>query len=137
MRPSGAGRARGGYTLMELTAAIAVVGLAMTMLVALMVAARRTARLQSERRLAGALAQGALERLRGAAPGGLPGKAGKKQPLPPEAGRLRNARILASAAPWKGQKGLRRVKVTISWDSRAGQRRRLVREGLVSDARAR
>jgi len=128
---------RGGYTLAELAVAITVVTAALAMLIALLVVARRSAALQSERGVAAGLAQGTLERLRGSAPALLPGRKPAAQEPPPEARQLKNVKIAASSDPWKEEQGIRHVKVTVSWTSRTGAARRVSREALVSDARER
>jgi prepilin-type N-terminal cleavage/methylation domain-containing protein len=126
-----------GFTLVELLAAIVVIGVAVGMLVALMVSARRATRAGEERRLAAAAAQGTLERLRGARPDRLPGSGGAPQAVPPEARRLREVGISAAARPWKGDRGMKHVTVRVTWRSRTGGKRESVREALVSDARER
>jgi prepilin-type N-terminal cleavage/methylation domain-containing protein len=124
-----------GFTLLELIVALTVIAAGITMLVALMIVARRKTRLQCERQMASALAQGALERLRAVPHAALPGNKPAPQPLPPEAEELPSVKALASTSPWKPEKGLLRLKVVVTWDSRRGGRRQVAREGLISDAR--
>jgi prepilin-type N-terminal cleavage/methylation domain-containing protein len=135
---SGPNRARSrGFTLVELLAAIAVIGVAVSTLVVAVVSARRAARAGAERRLAAALAQGTLERLRGEPPAGLPGPGGAPQPLPAEAQELKGVSISAAARPWRGDAGLKHVTVTVTWGPRRGPVRKAVREALVADVRER
>jgi len=135
--PALAARRLRGYTLIELLVAMTVVAAGVTMLVAMLVIARRKARLQCQRQMAAALAQATFERLRGAPRAALPGKKPVAQPLPPEAAELSGASAVASATPWKAEKGVLRLRVTVTWNSRAAGRRRVTREGLLGDARAR
>jgi prepilin-type N-terminal cleavage/methylation domain-containing protein len=137
MKLPASSRPRAGFTLVEVVAVVAVLGAASGMLVAVMISARKTAALGAERQLAGALAQGALEGLRGAPPASLPGERPEARPLPAEGAALRDACLTATTSPWKGAPGVRQLTVTVTWDSRSGRRGRVVREALLSDARAR
>lgn len=128
---------RRGFTLVETVAAVAVISAALVMLTATVMSARRAGRAQAESALAWSLAAGAYERLRAAPPAELPGAEEKELPLPPAAARLKNARLAASCTQWGELPGLRRLRVAVSWKTRAGETRSAVCEGLVSDARAR
>ena len=127
---------KGGFTLVELVAAIAVAGAAMAMLIGLLAASRRASRGIAERELAAAIAQGGLERLRTAPPQKLT-RGAHALPLPPEAAALTGATLTATVAPWRDIAGLRHVRVVLRWRARQGFTRELVREGLVSDHRVR
>ena len=123
--------------LFELLAAVAVIGVAVAMLAAILVAARRAERLGAESASAFSAAQGAFERLRGAPPAELPGAQASRLPLPPETARLRGAALTASCADWPGQPGLRRLRVVLAWQPFPGSQRQVVCDGLISDARQR
>jgi len=130
-------RNRAGFTLLELMAALAVVAIAAAMLLGTTSLARRQVRGQEEAVLARALVRGAYERLRGAPLAELPGAEAKPLPAPPEAAGLAKARLAAACPDVPGERGLRRLRVEISWEPRAGAVRRAAFEGFVSDARER
>ena len=143
-RPPVAMRCERAFTVIEVTCAFTVIAVATGMVVGLLASSRGAARRTVEARLAASVAQGAYERLRSGAHDALPpGGEGVELPLPPEAERLDGARLVATSAPWAGTEGARAVKVELEWRPRrsggwkGAKRRRIVREGLVSDARAR
>jgi prepilin-type N-terminal cleavage/methylation domain-containing protein len=136
-RPLRARQRPRGFSLLELMAAMAVVAAGMAMLIALLAVTRRKTRLHAERRMARAVAQAAFERLRALPRGELPCSTPAVQPLPPEAAALADLRATASTSPWRGGQGIVHLRVTVTWKSRAGGPRRIVREGLLSDARER
>jgi len=133
-----------GFTLAEIMCAFVVISLATGMVVSLLSSSRDAARRTVETRLASSVAQGAYERLRSGAHDALPADGTVIElPLPQEAERLDGARLTATSRPWPDVSGARCVKVTLEWrPRRAGgqagtEPRRIMREGLVSDARAR
>lgn len=135
IRPST--RSRRGFTMMEITAAIVVLSVVMLLVIQLLAFSRAGARANMEARLASSIAQGAFERLRGTGPEGLAAQDGIEVALPPEASRLRGAKLTSSVRPWQGDAGLRHVRVVLGWRSARNVEREIVREGLVSDHRAR
>jgi len=133
-----------GFTLAEIICAFVVIAMATGMVASLLASSRDTARRTVETRLAASVAQGAYERLRSGPQDELPADGIVIElPLPPEAGRLASARLTATSDPWPEAPGARHLRVTFEWlPRRAGGRpgtepRRIAREGLVSDARAR
>lgn len=126
-----------GFTLMEITIALVVLSVVMALVIQLLAFSRAAARSTVETRLASSIAQGALERVRGMAPEELAYRDGIDIALPPEAARLRGARLAAEARPWRDGAGLRHVRVVLRWRSARNVEREIVREGLVSDNRAR
>lgn len=129
-------RLRRGFTLVEVVAAIVVAGVAMALLIGVMAASRTAADGIAERALAGSIAQGALEFLRSLEPDRL--TFGDRQvPLPPEAKPLAGARLTATVKPWPDERSLRWIRVALRWRPRRGPVREVIREGLVSDRRAR
>jgi len=143
-RPAAGEQGDRGFTLVEIMCAFVVVAMATGMVVSLLASSRDAARRTVETRLASSVAQGAYERLRSGPRDALPADGMVVElPPPPEAGRLDGARITATSRPWPDVPGARHLVVTLEWlPPRAGGRpgtetRRIVREGLVSDARAR
>ena len=128
---------RSGFTLMEITVALVVLSVVMALVIQLLAFSRAAARSTVETRLASSIAQGALERLRGMAPGELAYRDGIDVALPPEASRLRDVSLAATSRKWEVEKGLRHVRVVLRWRSARNVEREIVREGLVSDNRAR
>ncbi len=126
-----------GFTIIEVTAAMAVVAVVAAVVIQMMVSSHNAARATAQRRLASGIAQGALERLRSLPPDELVTGSAAKLDLPPEAAALHDASFTATVAPWRGEEGLRHVKVVLGWRSRRGVEREVVREGLASDERTR
>jgi len=143
-RPAAGRQSDRGFTLAEIMCAFVVVAMATGMVVSLLSSSRDAARRTVETRLASSVAQGAYERLRSGPHDALPADGTVIElPLPQEAARLEAARLTAISNPWPDAAGARHLVVTLEWlPRRAGGRpgtepRRIVREGLVSDARAR
>ncbi|MHC5057453.1 MAG: type II secretion system F family protein [Planctomycetota bacterium] len=133
-----------GPLIQSAACAFAVIAVATGMVVSLLASSRDAARRTVETRLAASVAQGAYERLRSGAHSAPPPEGAVIElPLPPEAERLDGARLTATSRPWRDIKGAHHIEVTFEWrprrsGGRAGAKtRRIVREGLVSDARAR
>lgn len=126
-----------GFTLVEIAAAIAVLSVVMVLVIQLLAFSRAAARSNIEMRLASSVAQGAYERLRGMSAGTLRRSGEVDVELPPEASRLRDAKLKASSSEWEGGQGLRHVRVVLRWRSARNVEREIVREGLASDHRAR
>jgi type II secretory pathway pseudopilin PulG len=132
------------FTIAEVMCAFAVLAIATGMVISLLSSSRDAARRTVETRLATSVAQGAFERLRSGAHDALAADGvAIELPLPPEAERLDAASLTATSSPWPDATGARHLEVALEWlprqaGGRAGTKlRRIVREGLVSDARAR
>jgi type II secretory pathway pseudopilin PulG len=132
-------RAR-GFTLIDVTAAMAVVSVVAVLVIQALASSHQAARGAAELRLASGVAQGAFERLRSLPPeelvSGQDGVSARIK-LPPEATDLREAALTATVAPWQGDGKLRHLRVVLTWQSWRGHRREVVREGLSSDERIR
>jgi prepilin-type N-terminal cleavage/methylation domain-containing protein len=129
-------RAR-GFTLIEIAAAIAVLSVVMVLVIQLLAFSRAAARANIETRLASSVAQGAYDRLRGMSADELRRSEKIGVALPPEASRLREAKLEATSREWEGGRGLRHVRIVLTWRSARNVEREIVREGLASDHRAR
>ncbi len=126
-----------GFTLVEIAAAIAVLSVVMVLVIQLLAFSRAAARRNIETRLASSVAQGAYERLRGMSADSLRRSGEIGIELPPEASRLREAKLRVTSREWEGGRGLRHVRIVLTWRSSRNREREIVREGLVSDHRAR
>lgn len=130
-----ADRRRRGFTMPEVIAAFAVMSVASAVMFQFVASARRGVRANAESRLAGGVAQGALERVRLLPADELDGRQSIELPLPEAAERLAGARLTVTVRPWRNSPGLRHVRVRLRWRSRSRARREreVVRETLISD----
>jgi type II secretory pathway pseudopilin PulG len=142
--PRSAARRDRALTVAEVTCAFAVVAVATAMVASLLASSRGAARRTMETRLAASVAQATYERLRSGPHSALPPDgAALDLALPPVAERLAGARLTATSRPWPDAEGVRHLVVELEWrpSGTGGQAgagpRRMTREGLVSDARAR
>lgn len=130
-----------GFTLIDITAAIAVITVVAIVVMQAIVSSRNAARATEELRFASALAQGAFERARSLPPEELAAEDGRRLELPSlcmgRAAALREAALDVSVVPWRADAKLKHVRVVLKWRSCRGVEREVVREGLTSDERRR
>ena len=124
---------RRGFTLIELTMAIAVVALAVASMAQLLDTARRAARDDAELRFAGEVMDGMVERVRARDLAADALAADETIPLPAAASSLANATLAASREAWRGERGISSVTLELGWDASRGGRRTMRRVVLLRD----